>query len=198
MPRHTNPRVRAKHARAHTRYQRERWIEKRWNRLKSGEKINDRAWHCNYHGFSIGRWGFGLRDEAEIAIAKIVGQNGPEVFVHPETARQLSPELRWELDTGLDRRIQILPDRLSYDGRNWDGELPLSARYPRSSRKRGATAEIEAEMERWDAWDGPYSFWHDKEEGLPEFMRLEEWSHYYWEAWLDGDYDTPEEGVVSS
>lgn len=68
MPRHTHPTTRARHSRAHVRYQRDRWIGRRWRQAKDI--------HAN--GWSARPW-----------------RAGP--FIHPEQAREhhLASGERW-------------------------------------------------------------------------------------------------------
>jgi hypothetical protein len=155
MARHTHPTPRAKHSRAHTRDYRERYIEKRWQRMKRGEWIRDAAygWMRPDNGFTFGEWGIPWSEE-EARIAEIVGESGPVVFVEAETARRLPMELRDALSYSFSRRLQYLPKRLTYRGRDWDGDNPAE-RFHRAYRKCESMREVEEgfkEMEFYKRW----------------------------------------------
>lgn len=86
MPRHTHPPRRVTHSRAHIRYQRDRYIERRWKQAKAR------------HGtWDLVRGRFGLPVEPSDAVREYAEQTfqapGPVLFVHPEQARAIPAEL---------------------------------------------------------------------------------------------------------
>lgn len=73
MPRTTHPTPKGGHSRAHVRQQRDRWINKRWKRLKNGRKGGD-------------YWFTDDREREQIggsAWHRTVGPKAPE-FTHPD------------------------------------------------------------------------------------------------------------------
>lgn len=201
MARHTHPVARAKHAREHTRMQRTRYIERRWQRLKSGEMMNDYPYSCHYNGFEFG--GFGGRSwwsEEEQEIAELVSACGPVVFVDSESARRLPARLRESLDWTLNERLNGLANRLSHRGHDWDGEC-FAERYPRAYWKRAWQIEADGEIAELELLDELAGKWlRIRHSGI--FCttaichcmgcdgRYEE--EMIWEEWCDGE---PQEGV---
>ena len=87
MPRRTHPRPRAKHPRGETRYQRERYIRKRW---RLGKRLyGDDFWLSR----ELSRPGPVEAEHERLRHA--LGQVGPMLFVHPEVARRLEGWARW-------------------------------------------------------------------------------------------------------
>ena len=88
MPRHTHPRARRKHSRAHVRAQRDRYIKKRW---QLGKRLyGDDFW------LSRDLSAPGPVDREHTQLRHALRQVGPMVFVHPEVARRLPHWLRWQ------------------------------------------------------------------------------------------------------
>jgi hypothetical protein len=156
MPRHTRVRAKAKHSRAEIRHQRARWTERRWQRLKSGERIQDAAQHSwDRNDWLLCRWSYRPLDEEEQALADALGQSGPFVSVHPELARRLPLKQQLFVSTPYDtltERLHALPRRLSYRGRKYDGwgwDHPKNLRFALTGRHRHEQrwrAEVEEEL----------------------------------------------------
>lgn len=156
MPRHTRVRAKAKHSRAEIRHQRKRWTKRRWQRLKSGEYIQDAAQHgWGRHDWLLCRWGWRPLTEEEKALAGVLGQVGPFLSIHPEVARRLPHEQQLFVGSPYDtlaERLHALPRRLSYRGRKYDGwgwGYPKNLRFALTGRHRHKQrwrAEVEEEL----------------------------------------------------
>lgn len=92
MPRHTRPRPRLKHSRAHTKYQARRYALKRWRRAK---RIYGDTFVLTYPPVGSSR----PTPEETRQLQEVPWQEGPVFFVHPEAGKQLDPQLRaWPFD----------------------------------------------------------------------------------------------------
>jgi hypothetical protein len=81
MPRHTYPRPRRKHSRAHTRYHRDRYISKRWRLAK---RIYGDDFVLKYH------WDpRPVGDGQDLLMRNLAHALGAPVFLHPEVVRRL-------------------------------------------------------------------------------------------------------------
>jgi hypothetical protein len=115
MPRHTHPAPRAKHGRAHTRYQRQRWIERRLRRF-SRDPIY--RWGLGRNGWLHTGWGgrectitlhwqlsrprvyeCDLRLAAELS--ELLGQAGPVFYLPAHMVPRLPAPLQRQLAWGV-------------------------------------------------------------------------------------------------
>ena len=87
MPRRTHPRPRRKHSRAHIRYQRDRYIRKRW-------QLGKRIWGDDFW-LSRELSQPGPVEMEHDALRHLLRQVGPMIFVHPEVARRLPDWASW-------------------------------------------------------------------------------------------------------
>jgi hypothetical protein len=87
MPRHTHPRPRRKHSRAHTRYHRDRYIEKRWRlakRIYSDEVAVRYYWDPRLIG-----------EHVDIPMRNLLDALEASIVIHPEVIRRLPRAALW-------------------------------------------------------------------------------------------------------
>lgn len=197
MPRHTHPLARAKHGRAEIRQQRERWSNRRWARLKSGEYIRD-ADEVGWGRHAFARGGWRPLDAEESQLAEALGQAGPVLYLHPEVMRRLPKQLRDYAGTyrgSLSERLQDAPRRLSYGGReldpwgwNWPRAVQLARSKKRQSTWRREAARELSELELVSCrYCGHYMAYTTDSYSWEDSWEQDDWREQrIWEDWCDG------------